>query len=562
MKSQELYQYWLHSKQVHPYIKEELIQIQNQEEEIQERFAQSLSFGTAGIRGIMGAGTNRLNVYTVRKVSQGLAQWIEKQGQIAKQKGVVIAYDSRFHSLEFAQAAAGVLAYNGVKVYLFNKICPTPVLSYAVRHFQAVAGLMVTASHNPPNYNGIKVYGSDGAQISTTLTSEISYWINQITDELLIQVTNLEEAKNKGLLVSIREEFNEFYHKKVTALALQASEQNKLFRVVYSPLHGTGRHSIEYILRQQGFQHVFVVPEQGDPDPNFSTVPSPNPEDPNSFDLAIAYANQQRADLILVTDPDADRVGIAVRDDQNQFVILTGNQVGALLLHYILSQRSLRGELPLNGIMVKSIVTSELGEAIASAFGVMTQHTLTGFKYIAEYIKRWEITGEREFLFGYEESYGYLIGSFCRDKDAIQACLILAELGAYYHTKGFSIYQVLQQIYQQFGYFQEDQITITLKGLEGGRQIDQIMKRLRRNSPIQIAGFRVDMMKDYQQGLDELPPANVVKFFLEDGSWFAVRPSGTEPKMKCYIGVKGSSFEEAKEKRMKMKRDLENWFGL
>lgn len=562
MKYRELYQHWLSSAQIHPEVKAELLQIQHQEEEIKERFTQTLTFGTAGIRGIMGAGTNRLNIYTVRKVSQGLAQWVDKQGQIAKQKGVVIAYDSRHRSLEFARETASVLAHNGVKTYLFSQICPTPELSFAVRHLEAVAGVMVTASHNPPMYNGIKVYGSDGAQISTSLTSEISFEINQISDELLIPVANVEEAKKNGLLVWIGQEIDQIYYEKVTSLALQPKEQNRQYRVVYSPLHGTGRNPIEHVLRQRGFQHVFVVPEQADPDPNFSTVPAPNPEDPISFQLAITYANQQKADLILVTDPDADRVGIAVRDEHDEFVILTGNQVGALLLHYILSQHSLRGDLPSNGVMVKSIVTSELGEAIASAFGVMTQNTLTGFKYIGEYIQQWEVTRDKKFLFGYEESYGYLIGPFCRDKDGIQACLLLAELGAYYQTKEMSIYQVLDEIYRQFSYFQEDQIAISLEGLEGSCQIQQTMNRLRTNPPKQVGSLMVQTIQDYLQGIDEFPPADVVKFFLEDGSWFAVRPSGTEPKMKCYIGVKGSSFEEAQEKRMNIKRDLEKWFGI
>lgn len=562
MKYRELYQHWLSSAQIHPEVKAELLQIQHQEEEIKERFTQTLTFGTAGIRGIMGAGTNRLNIYTVRKVSQGLAQWVDKQGQIAKQKGVVIAYDSRHRSLEFARETASVLAHNGVKTYLFSQICPTPELSFAVRHLEAVAGVMVTASHNPPMYNGIKVYGSDGAQISTSLTSEISFEINQISDELLIPVANVEEAKKNGLLVWIGQEIDQIYYEKVTSLALQPKEQNRQYRVVYSPLHGTGRNPIEHVLRQRGFQHVFVVPEQADPDPNFSTVPAPNPEDPISFQLAITYANQQKADLILVTDPDADRVGIAVRDKHDEFVILTGNQVGALLLHYILLQHSLRGDLPSNGVMVKSIVTSELGEAIASAFGVMTQNTLTGFKYIGEYIQQWEVTREKKFLFGYEESYGYLIGPFCRDKDGIQACLLLAELGAYYQTKEMSIYQVLDEIYRQFSYFQEVQISISLEGLEGSCQIQQTMNRLRTNPPKQVGSLMVQTIQDYLQGIDDFPPADVVKFFLEDGSWFAVRPSGTEPKMKCYIGVKGSSFEEAQEKRMNIKRDLEKWFGI
>ncbi|SFX73616.1 phosphoglucomutase [Thermoactinomyces sp. DSM 45891] len=556
----DLYHHWLHFDGLDSVLKEELRQIQKHDVEIQERFSQSLSFGTAGIRGIIGAGTNRMNIYTVRKLAQGLGEWLHHEN-LADQ-GVAIGYDTRHGSVEFSREVAKVLLHHGVKVYLFGQICPSPELSFAVRYYEAAAGIMVTASHNPPNYNGIKVYGADGAQISPLITSEILDNISQISDAFMIPVADLTEAEKDGTLVWLGSEVDQAYYENVASLAFQDNEQNKHFRIVYSPLHGTGRPPIESVLSLKGFENVFVVPEQADPDPNFSTVKSPNPEDPTSFELAIAYANQQQADLVLVTDPDADRIGIAIRDENNRFSHLTGNQIGALLLFYLLSQRVDRGELPSNGALVKSIVSSDLGESIASYFGIMTQNTLTGFRYIGEFIQKWKQTGEYTFLFGYEESYGYLIGDFCRDKDATQACLLLAELGAYYQKQGMPIYQVLDLIYKKFGYFQETQISVTLEGLEGSKQLKEIMVRTRSNPPSHVANIKVCSIQDYLQGIEGFPKADVLKYLLEDGSWFAIRPSGTEPKMKCYVGVKGSSSSEAEEKRIAIKEYLAGWLGF
>ncbi|MDQ0417800.1 phosphoglucomutase [Croceifilum oryzae] len=556
----DLYHHWLRFDGLDSILKEELQQIQEHELEIQERFSQSLSFGTAGIRGIIGAGTNRMNVYTVRKLAHGLGEWLHHEN--LAEKGVAIGYDTRHCSVEFAGEVAKVLLHHGVKVYLFKQICPSPELSFAVRYHEAAAGIMVTASHNPPNYNGIKVYGADGAQISPHITNQILENISRISDEFMIPVADLSEAEASGSLVWLGSEIDQTYYKNIASLAFQTNDQNKYFRIVYSPLHGTGRLPIESVLSQRGFEHVFVVPEQADPDPNFSTVKSPNPEDPASFQLAIAYANEQQADLVLVTDPDADRIGIAIRDENNQFVHLTGNQIGALLLYYLLSQRLERGELPSNGAMVKSIVSSDLGESIASHFGVKTQNTLTGFRYIGEFIQKWKQTGEYKFLFGYEESYGYLIGDFCRDKDATQACLLLAELGAYYQKQGMPIHQVLDTIYKEFGYFQETQISVTLEGLEGSKQLKEIMIRTRSNPPSHVAGIAVCSIQDYLQGVEGFPKADVLKYLLEDGSWFAIRPSGTEPKMKCYVGVKGSSSTKAEEKKIAIKEYLADWLGF
>lgn len=556
----DLYHRWLYFDGLDSVLKEELQQIQKHDQEIQERFSQSLSFGTAGIRGIIGAGTNRMNIYTVRKLAQGLGEWLHHEH--LAEKGVAIGYDTRHGSVEFSREVAKVLLHLGVRVYLFEHICPSPELSFAVRYYDAAAGIMVTASHNPPNYNGIKVYGADGAQISPLITSKILDNISRISDEFMIPVGDLSKAEKDGTLVWLGSEVDQAYYENVASLAFQDKEQNKHFRIVYSPLHGTGRPPIESVLRQKGFENVFVVPEQADPDPNFSTVKSPNPEDPASFELAITYANQQQADLVLVTDPDADRIGIAIRDENGQFAHLTGNQIGALLLFYLLSQRVERGALPSDGALVKSIVSSDLGESIATHFGVTTQNTLTGFRYIGELIQKWKQTGEHTFLFGYEESYGYLIGDFCRDKDAAQACLLLAELGAYYQKQGMPIYQVLDMIYKKFGYFQETQISVTLEGLEGGKQLKEIMVRTRSNPPSHVAGIAVCSIQDYLQGVEGFPKADVLKYLLGDGSWFAIRPSGTEPKMKCYVGVKGSSSAEVEEKRIAIKEYLTGWLGF
>ncbi|SDZ32386.1 phospho-sugar mutase [Thermoactinomyces sp. DSM 45892] len=556
----DLYHRWLYFDGLDSVLKEELQQIQKHDQEIQERFSQSLSFGTAGIRGIIGAGTNRMNIYTVRKLAQGLGEWLHHEH--LAEKGVAIGYDTRHGSVEFSREVAKVLLHLGVRVYLFEHICPSPELSFAVRYYDAAAGIMVTASHNPPNYNGIKVYGADGAQISPLITSKILDNISRISDEFMIPVGDLSKAEKDGTLVWLGSEVDQAYYENVASLAFQDKEQNKHFRIVYSPLHGTGRPPIESVLRQKGFENVFVVPEQADPDPNFSTVKSPNPEDPASFELAITYANQQQADLVLVTDPDADRIGIAIRDENGQFAHLTGNQIGALLLFYLLSQRVERGALPSDGALVKSIVSSDLGGSIATHFGVTTQNTLTGFRYIGELIQKWKQTGEHTFLFGYEESYGYLIGDFCRDKDAAQACLLLAELGAYYQKQGMPIYQVLDMIYKKFGYFQETQISVTLEGLEGGKQLKEIMVRTRSNPPSHVAGIAVCSIQDYLQGVEGFPKADVLKYLLGDGSWFAIRPSGTEPKMKCYVGVKGSSSAEVEEKRIAIKEYLTGWLGF
>jgi phosphoglucomutase len=547
------YQRWLASEQLDPELKQQLIQIQGNEKEIEDRFYKSLEFGTGGLRGVIGAGTNRINKYTVRKATQGLAQYITKQGNEAKKAGVAIAYDSRHMSPEFAQEAGLVLAHNGIKAYVFEELRPTPELSFAVRHLGATAGIVITASHNPPEYNGYKVYWSDGAQIATELADAVTAEIENVTDELSVQAMNLEEAEANNLFQWIGADLDEAYQKELRTLALQPNEQNRDFKVVYTPLHGTGNKPVRRILKDMGFENVSVVPEQELPDPNFSTVKSPNPEEHEAFTLAIKLAEKQGADLIMGTDPDTDRVGVVVRNSEGQFAVLTGNELGALLVDYILSQRNQQGTIPPNGVVIKTIVTSEMGAAVAAQYGIPTLDTLTGFKYIGEKIKQFRETGEKTFLFGYEESYGYLIGDFCRDKDAVQACMMAAEMAAYYQKQGKSLYEALIELFEKVGFYKEDLASLTLKGVDGVQKINAMMDQLRQNPPKQIGSLQVTEMRDYEKGLGDLPSSNVLKFFLSDESWFAARPSGTEPKIKFYFGVKGSSLEDAQTRIEKLK---------
>ena len=545
MGYQETYQRWLRSEQLDPALKAELAAIEGNEKEIEERFYQSLEFGTGGLRGVIGAGTNRMNKYTVRKATQGLARYIAKQGAEAKQKGVVIAYDSRHFSPEFAREAGLVLAHNGIKAYVFEELRPTPELSFAVRHLGATAGIVITASHNPPEYNGYKVYWRDGAQIATELAAAITAEIAQVENELEVEAASLDEALVDGRFSWIGAELDDAYQAKLQSLILQPKEQNRDYKIVYTPLHGTGNKPVRRILASMGFENVSVVPEQELPDANFSTVASPNPEEHQAFRLAIALAEKEGAELIMGTDPDADRTGVVVRDEQGKFVVLTGNQLGALMLDYILSTRSARGELPSNGVVIKTIVTSEIGAAVASRYGLETLNTLTGFKFIGEKIKQFEESGEKKFLFGYEESYGYLVGDFCRDKDAVQACMVAAEMGAYYKRQGRTLYQALMDLFGQIGFYREGLVSLTLKGVDGVQQIQEMMEKLRQHPPTHIAGIAVREAKDYKPGIDGLPPANVLKYFLADDSWFAARPSGTEPKIKFYFGVKGTSLTDS-----------------
>ncbi|HET7521974.1 MAG TPA: phospho-sugar mutase [Bacillales bacterium] len=550
------FQRWMNHPHLHPETRTELQAIKNDEQTLEDSFYQGLSFGTGGMRGEIGPGTNRMNRYTVRKASEGLARYIETHGEEAKLRGVAIAYDSRHRSSEFAREAALTLGHHGVRAYLFDGLRPTPELSFAVRHLKAFAGIVITASHNPPEYNGYKVYGEDGGQLPPAAADEVIAKVNEVEDELTVEVGNEAELKASGLLVMIGEKVDLAYNEKLQTISVNPDvirEMAEQLRIVYTPLHGTGHQPVRHGLAALGFANVTVVPEQAQPDPEFSTVSSPNPEEHAAFQFAIRYGKRENADILLATDPDADRAGVAVKNESGEYIVLTGNQTGALLLDYLLSQKGKRGVIPGNGVVLKTIVTSELGRRIAEDHGVATVDTLTGFKFIGEKIQQYHESGDYTFVFGYEESYGYLIGDFVRDKDAVQACLLAAEAAAYYKSQGKTLYDGLLELYRKYGWHQESLKSFTLKGKEGAGKIAEIMARFREHPPSQIAGQTIAAVEDYALGqrkhLDGtveplfFPRSNVLKYLFSDGSWFCLRPSGTEPKMKCYFGVCGNRSE-------------------
>lgn len=558
----ENYKKWLNEPYFDEDTKKELYEIKDNEKEIEDRFFKELEFGTAGLRGVIGAGTNRMNKYIVRKTTQGLADYIAAQGEEAKARGVVIAYDPRRMSREFAHEAACVLAGNGIKAYLFKDLRTTPELSFAIRYLNCISGIVVTASHNPSEYNGYKVYWEDGAQIATKQAEEIIDSIARVKDFGEIQILDKNKAIHKGLLIYLDEKIDDAYIEEVKKQSLRGDVVKKVsddFKVVYTPLHGTGNIPVRRVLREIGFNNVFVVPEQESPDSEFSTVGYPNPEDKKAFKLAIELAKEKDADLIIGTDPDCDRVGAVVKDRSGRYIVLTGNQTGALLVNYILEALKEKNSLPENGVIIKTIVTSEMGANIAKKYGIDTINTLTGFKYIGEKIKHFEKTGEKVFLFGYEESYGYLAGTYVRDKDAVVASMLICEMAAYYHSMGMNLYDALVDLYNKYGYFLEDVKSITLEGKEGLEKIGAIMEHFRTSVIDTIGDKKVLYVEDYESQqriyLDgsnnieqiELPKAKVVKFILEDEGWVCLRPSGTEPKLKIYSGFKGSSLEECRE---------------
>ncbi|WCM14571.1 phospho-sugar mutase [Priestia filamentosa] len=549
------YNQWIDFGQLPQDLKEQLETFSDMKKE--DAFYKNLEFGTGGMRGELGPGTNRLNIYTIRKVTTGLARYITERGEEAKNRGVVVAYDSRHKSPQFALEVAKTLGQYGVKSYVFNELRPTPELSFAVRHLQAFAGIVITASHNPPEYNGYKVYGEDGAQLPPTAANYIVEYMNEIEDELCIEVMNEDDLLSQGLLTYIGEAIDEIYVEQLKTI--QLNNKGRDLKVVYTPLHGTGNKLVAKGLEAFGFTNVTIVEEQQLPDPNFSTVSSPNPEEHKAFELAIQYGEKMNADILMATDPDADRLGIAVKDSNGKYVVLTGNQTGALLLHYLLAQKKQHNILPANSVMLKTIVTSEFGRVIAEDFGVQTVNTLTGFKFIAEKIAEYKETGQHTFQFGYEESYGYLIGDFVRDKDAVQAALMGAEVAAYYKEQGKSLYDGLLELYETYGYYKESLQSITLKGKNGIKQIEEIITYFRNSEFKEIADIQVKAIEDYSVGVRTnvedhskeditLPKSNVLKFHLIDGSWFAIRPSGTEPKVKFYFGVKAESLEESEQK--------------
>lgn len=538
------------------------------EKELEDAFYKNLEFGTGGMRGEIGVGTNRMNIYTVRKASSGLAAFIKKRGQEAMRRGVVIAYDSRHKSREFALEAARTLATQGIQTYVFDELRPTPELSFAVRFLHAYSGIVITASHNPPEYNGYKVYGSDGAQLTSENAEELTTKVNEIDNELLIEVEADTALMQAGLIKTIGEEIDRAYLDKLMTISENPMGKKSNIKIVFTPLHGTANKPVRRALEALNYERVFIVKEQEQPDPEFSTVKSPNPEEHAAFELAIEKGKEIDADILIATDPDADRLGIAVKDSTGEYRVLTGNQTGALMLHYILEEKMKKNTLPKNGVMLKTIVTSELGKEIASYFGLSTVNVLTGFKYIAEKIKEYEETGQYQFLFGYEESYGYLIGDFARDKDAIQSTLLATEICAFYKEKGMSLYDALLELFEKYGYFLEGLRSLTLKGKEGAEAIRRILTSFREEPLREMAQLKVVQTEDYLEGIRsnevgqeriDLPQSDVIKYFLEDGSWVCLRPSGTEPKIKFYFGVKGKTLEES---QSKLKMLEENFMQL
>ncbi|WP_226608031.1 phospho-sugar mutase [Bacillus cereus] len=563
---------WLSYAQLDAELKEQLENMKQDEKKIEDSFYKNLEFGTGGMRGELGAGTNRLNVYTVRKATKGLASFIEKLGEEAKKRGVVVAYDSRHKSPEFAMEVAATLGARGITTYVFESLRPTPVLSFAVRHLHTVSGIVLTASHNPPEYNGYKVYGEDGGQLPPKEADELISYVNAVEDELTVEVADVEQLKVDGLLHIIGQEVDDAYAAELNNVIINKEMVQKVgkdLKIVFTPLHGTSNISVRRGLKEVGFTDVTVVKEQELPDPNFSTVKSPNPEEHAAFEYAIRDGEKIGADVLIATDPDADRLGVAVRNHNGEFQVLTGNQTGALMLDYLLSQKKENGTLPENGVVLKTIVTSEIGRTIAKAYGLDTVDTLTGFKFIGEKIRQYEESGQYEFQFGYEESYGYLIRPFCRDKDAVQSVLFACEVAAYYKSQGKTLYDGLLEVFEKYGFFREDLVSLTLKGKDGAEQIQEMMATFRENPPKEVAGLTVVAVEDYkasivtslQDGHKEeihLPKSNVLKYQLEDGSWFCLRPSGTEPKIKFYFGVQDSSLQNSEQKLLTIKEDIMN----
>ena len=561
MDYREVYEQWIANPYFDEATKEELKSIADDENEIKERFYMDLEFGTAGLRGIIGAGTNRMNIYVVRRATQGLANYIAKVDK--KSQGVAIAYDSRHMSPEFAEEAALCLAANGIKAYIFETLRPTPELSFAVRHLGCVAGINVTASHNPPEYNGYKVYWEDGAQITPPHDSGIMSEVKAISDWNTVKTMDKDEAVKAGLFEVIGKEVDDAYmaelKKQVIHMdAIQAEGKN--LKIVYSPLHGTGNIPARRILKELGFENVYVVKEQELPDGDFPTVSYPNPEAAEAFELGLKLAKEVDADLVLATDPDADRLGVRVKDKNGEYHDLTGNMSGCLLANYEISQRkAVNGSLPEDGALIKTIVTTNLADAIAKGYGVKLIEVLTGFKFIGQQILGFENSGKGTYLFGFEESYGCLIGTYARDKDAIVATMALCEAAAYYKTQGKTLWDAMIEMYEQFGYYKDDIKAVTMKGIEGLQKIQEIMTSLRQNPPAEFAGHKVIAVRDYKEDTIKnletgevtetgLPNSNVLYYELTNDAWVCVRPSGTEPKVKFYYGVKGTSLEDADEK--------------
>ncbi|EMW5410397.1 phospho-sugar mutase [Enterococcus faecalis] len=561
MSWEQVYQQWLNEENIPENLKNELKDLNTDPEKCEDAFYAPLEFGTAGMRGILGAGINRMNIFTVRQATEGLARFMDTQDPETKRRGVAIAYDSRHMSPEFAMEAAKTLAKHDIPSFVFESLRPTPELSFAVRYFKAFAGIMITASHNPAAYNGYKVYGEDGGQMPPADADALTKYVRSIENPLKIDALSDEEVAHSGLINIVGEEVDNAYLKEIKTVTINQeliNEMGKELKLVYTPLHGTGKMLGEKALKQAGFEKFVLVPEQAVADPDFTTVKSPNPEEHSAFEYAIRLGEKEGADLLIATDPDADRLGAAVRMPNGDYQVLTGNQLGSIMIHYILEAHQQAGTLPQNAAVLKSIVSSELATAIAEKYNTKMFNVLTGFKFIAEKIQQYEEDHSQTFMFGFEESYGYLVKPFVRDKDAIQALVLLAEVAAFYKKQGKTLYDGLQDIFEEFGYFEEKTISVTMSGIEGSGKIKALMAKCREQAPTEFAGIQVAQTEDFKEltrtfadGQTEqlqTPPSDVLKYHLEDGSWIAIRPSGTEPKIKFYLATKATSSSEASEK--------------
>ena len=570
MTYQEKYRTWLDYAQLPDYLRQDLVSMDEKTKE--DAFYTNLEFGTAGMRGYIGAGTNRINVYVVRQATEGLAKLVASKGDEAKKRGVAIAYDSRHFSPEFAFESAQVLAAHGIQSYVFESLRPTPELSFAVRHYNAIAGIMVTASHNPKEFNGYKVYGEDGGQMPPADASALTDYIRAIDNPFTIELADLEESKASGIIKVLGEETDVQYLEELKDLSINPElikEYGADMKIVYTPLHGTGEMLTRRALAQAGFNSVQIVESQATADPDFSTVASPNPESQAAFALAEELGREVGADVLLATDPDADRVGVEVRQADGSYWNLSGNQIGAIIAKYILEAHKQAGTLPANAALCKSIVSTELVTKIAESYGATMFNVLTGFKFIAEKIQEFEDTNNYTYMFGFEESFGYLIKPFVRDKDAIQAVLLVAEIAAYYRSRGLTLADGIDEIFKEYGYFAEKTISVTLSGKDGAEQIKAIMAKFRDNAPEQFNGTDIALFEDFalQTATDKdgkvtaltTPPSDVLKYTLADDSWFAVRPSGTEPKIKFYIATVGETLAEAEEKIANIEKEINDF---
>ncbi len=569
MDYKQNYEYWLNDDYFDAETKAELLAIKDDEGEIEERFYKDLEFGTGGLRGIIGAGTNRMNIYTVRRATQGLANYILKEG--TGDKGVAIAYDCRRMSPEFADVAALCLAANGIKAYVFDSLRPTPELSFAIRYLKCTAGIVITASHNPPEYNGYKAYWEDGAQVTSPRDTDIVNEVAAIKDFSEAKTMDMEEAKAAGLYNVIGKDIDDKYIAELKKLIIHPDvikEMSKDIKIVYSPFHGTGNVPVRRVLEELGFENVYVVPEQELPDPDFTTLDYPNPEDPKAFTLALKLAKEKDADIVMATDPDADRLGIYAKDSATgEYMPFTGNMSGILIAEYRIRELKETGALPENGAVIKTIVSSNMIDPIAEEYKQKLIEVLTGFKYIGEQIKWFEEQNTYEYVFGYEESYGCLVGTHARDKDAVDAVMCLAEVAAWCKKNGITVWDQMLNIYKKYGYYREGIHTVTLKGIDGAKEIQGIMERIRNNPPKEFAGLKVKEFRDYkadkavnmetgEEKKTGLPSSNVLYFDLDNNSWCCVRPSGTEPKIKFYMGVKGTSLEDSEKRLEELKEEV------